>query len=188
MSRVGDDAPPTGYRNPPASTRFRKGQSGNPRGRPPGRHTAIPFDAVLGQMVVIRENGEERRLTAAEAFLLQLTKKGLEGDGASARTALRAIADARASGLTQQTTRVDKIVWTIVRPGSVNTAMQVLRMARKLDPYRDTARMALEPWIVEAALARLGDQRLTLNEQRMVLEATRTPKKVRWPEWWEIKP
>jgi hypothetical protein len=28
-----------------------------------------------------------------------------------------------------------------------------LRMARNLDPYRETARMALEPWLVEAALA-----------------------------------
>jgi hypothetical protein len=26
-------------------------------------------------------------------------------------------------------------------------------MARKLDPYRETARMALEPWLVETALA-----------------------------------
>jgi hypothetical protein len=29
-----------------------------------------------------------------------------------------------------------------------------LRMARKLDPYRETARMARQPWLVEAALAR----------------------------------
>ena len=29
-------------------------------------------------------------------------------------------------------------------------------MARKLDRYRETARMVLEPWIVETALARLG--------------------------------
>jgi len=31
-------------------------------------------------------------------------------------------------------------------------------MATKLDPYRETARMALEPWLVEAALAAsIGD-------------------------------
>ena len=42
------------------------------------------------------------------------------------------------------------------RPGSVTGALEPLRMARKLDRYRDTARMVLEPWIVEAALARLG--------------------------------
>jgi hypothetical protein len=35
-------------------------------------------------MVTIREGGTARRVTAAEAFLLQLTKRGLEGDGAAA--------------------------------------------------------------------------------------------------------
>jgi hypothetical protein len=60
-------------------------------------------------------------------------------------------------------------------------------MARKLDRYRETARMMLEPWVVEAALTRLGNQRLTLDEQRTVLGATRTPHKVQLPDWWQIK-
>jgi hypothetical protein len=60
-------------------------------------------------------------------------------------------------------------------------------MAKKLDPYRKTARMALEPWLVEAALARLG-RKLSPAEQRTVVEATRAPHKVRWPEWWSEHP
>lgn len=47
-------------------------------------------------------------------------------------------------------------------------------MAKKLDAYRDTARMALEPWIVEKALERLRGQRLSPDQQRTVLKATRT--------------
>jgi hypothetical protein len=43
---------------------------------------------MLGQEVIIRENGRERRVTAAEAFLLQLTKLGLDGDSAAARAAI----------------------------------------------------------------------------------------------------
>ena len=96
----GEDA--VGYRRPPESSRFRKGQSGNPRGRPRGRHRAPPYEAVLGQMVTIREDGVERRVTAAEAFLLQITKKGLEGDGAAARAAMAAIEEARASRLARE--------------------------------------------------------------------------------------
>ncbi len=44
--------------------------------------------------------------------------------------------------------------------------------------------MVLEPWLIEAALARLGDRRLTLAEQQLVVVATHTPSKVQWPDWW----
>ena len=71
----------------------------------------------------------------------------------------------------------------IVEPGSVASALQPLRMARKLDPYRETAQIALEPWLVEAALARL-DRRLSPADQRTIMRATRTPHRVRWPDWW----
>ena len=36
------------------------------------------------------------------------------------------------------------------------------------------------------ALARLGDKRLTIDEQHEIVRATRTPKKVRWPDWWVV--
>src|SRR3546814_8889281 len=84
-----------GYGKPPAATRFQKGQSGNPSGRPRGSK-APPYESVLGQIVTIREDGIERRVTAAEAFLLHMTKRGLEGDGPAARAAMAAIEEARA--------------------------------------------------------------------------------------------
>ena len=175
-----------GYRKPPASTRFQTGQSGNPKGRPRGRHNRPPYDAVLGQSVTIKEDGVERRVTAAEAFLLYITKRGLDGDGAAARSAMAAIAEARsARGINDG--RVQRIVTVLVAPGTVNSALQPLRMARKLDRYRPSARMMLEPWIVEAALARPADRRLSPEEQAKVVRAVRTPHKVRWPDWWQIK-
>jgi hypothetical protein len=48
--------------------------------------------------------------------------------------------------------------------------------------------MVLEPWIVEAALTRLAEKQLTPEEQDVVLKATRTPARVRWPDWWVVRP
>jgi Family of unknown function (DUF5681) len=176
-----------GYRNPPLASRFRKGQSGNLKGRPRGRRREeLPYEAVLGQEVIIRENGRERRVTAAEAFLLQLTKLGLDGDTVAARAAIAAIGDKRDTDFSGPD--VLTIIHVIVDPGSVSTAVERLRIGTKLDPYRETARMMLEPWIVDAALARLGEKHLTTKEQEIVLEATRTPTKVRWLDWWVVMP
>jgi hypothetical protein len=175
-----------GYRRPPRKTRFTKGLSGNPAGRPRGRRREAPYEAVLGQMVTIREGGTTRRVTAAEAFLLQLTKSGLEGDGAAARASLAMIEQVRERHGAGQS-EIDAIILVALAPGSVTSALEPLRMAKKLDPYRETARMALEPWLVEAALARLN-RTLSPAEQRTIVQATRTPQKVRWPECWGERP
>lgn len=175
-----------GYRNPPAATRFVKGQSGNPRGRPPGRKSQSPYEAVLGQKVQVRDGNTTRRLTAAEAFLLQLTRKGLEGDAQAARVAMAAIEDAQARFAISRPEPITVITMVLVAPGSVTPALIPLKMARKLDPYRETVRIRLEPWLVEAALDRLGARRLTIDEQREVYRATRTPAKVNWPLWWQV--
>ena len=175
-----------GYRRPPRTTRYTKGQSGNRSGRPRGRWREPPYEAVLGQMVTIREDGVERRVTAAEAFLLQLAKRGLEGDGPAARATL-AVIEERKERRSTDGRLISVIVWRLVAPGSVTSALQPLRMARKLDPYRETARMALEPWLVETALAHL-DRKLSPADQRTIAKATRTPHKVKWPEWWSEYP
>lgn len=177
---------PIGYRKPPATTRFRKGQSGNPRGRPRNRKREIPYDTVLGQMVTIREEGRERRVTAAEAFLLQLTQKGLAGDSAAARASLDAIEAARASR-SEVTSVASKIVISSVDSGA-DAIIDILGIARLKYPTDEArVRWELNPWIVEAALKRLGNQKLSEAEQREVWHATRTPHKVKWPEWWSMR-
>lgn len=184
MSEAEQD--PAGYKQPPRAAQFRKGQSGNPRGRPKNRRREIPYDAVLGQMVTIREDGRERRVTAAEAFLLQLTQRGLAGDSAAARTSLEAIEAARAKRGDNRPV-LGKIIWRATETGA-DAILELLRIATLRYPT-DAARVRseLSPWIVEAAIARLGEKRLSQDDQREVWNATRAPHKVNWPEWWAIK-
>jgi hypothetical protein len=175
-----------GYGKPPALTRFQKGQSGNPRGRPKARRRDLPYDLLLGQMVTIREEGRDRRVTAAEAFLLHLTKKGLAGDSASARASLTAIEAAREKHIAEAPLQV-RLVWKCVAPGSVGPALDALGMAVKLNKYSEGATYRLKPWLVQSALDRLGERRLTPEQQRVIVDVTRSPCDVCWPEWWTVR-
>jgi len=173
----------SGYGKPPQPSRFQKGRSGNPRGRPRGSRSEIPYGSVLGQMVTIREDGRERRVTAAEAFLLQLTQKGLAGDSAAARASMAAIEEARAqrpnggeSPLVIRIISVGMGIGCVLRDLGLGIKTNLLNKAR--------TRWWLKPWLVEAALARLGERHLTPAEQRTVWNATRKPESVSWPDWW----
>jgi hypothetical protein len=136
-------------------------------------------------MVAVREEHSTRRMTAAEAFLLHITRKGLEGDSAAARAAMTAIEEARARKGTAEQDRITVIILRPVGVGSVSDALTSLRAAVKLDARRPTARLAIEPWLIEMALERLGDRQLSLAEQKTVWKAARTPGKIAWPPWWK---
>jgi hypothetical protein len=179
------DEETVGYKHPPRATRFQKGKSGNPRGRPRHRRREIPYDQLLGQMVTIKEDGREKRVTAAEAFLLQLTKRGLEGDSTAARASLEAIESARARrGPTDGIDRMRIVLMSY----TVGHSLRKLGLALKLHPLNEEkVRWELQPWIVETALARLSRQ-LSKDEQTTIIEATRTPEKVNWPSWWTVVP
>ncbi len=70
-----------GYRSPPEATRFKKGVSGNPRGRPKGSlNVATVLTRTLREKVAINENGRRRTVTKLEAALKQLVNQAAAGD------------------------------------------------------------------------------------------------------------
>lgn len=85
-----DGAYDVGYGKPPAETRFRKGQSGNPRGRPKKtkpqtlRLADAPMlngmDDEFYRPVRIRENGEVTELPAARALMRSIMQKAMTGN------------------------------------------------------------------------------------------------------------
>ena len=70
-----------GYGKPPRHTQFRKGVSGNPRGRPKGTRTwATILKRTLQERVVINENGVRKTVTKLEAMFKQWGNKAASGD------------------------------------------------------------------------------------------------------------
>jgi hypothetical protein len=79
-----------GFGRPPVQTRFTKGRSGNPRGRPKRSHNmASVLRQVLNERVTVKENGERRRMTKLEAALKQLVNRAAAGDSRALRDLLR---------------------------------------------------------------------------------------------------
>ena len=76
-----ESGPPVGYRKPPAHTRFKKGQSGNPKGRPKGSlNLSTVLVRTLREQVVINEGGQRKTVTKLEAAVKQLANKAASGD------------------------------------------------------------------------------------------------------------
>ena len=65
-----------GYKKPPLHTRFKKGQSGNPRGRPRGaKNFSSVLNDALSQRVLVTENGRSRKISKRELGIRQLVDK-----------------------------------------------------------------------------------------------------------------
>ena len=70
-----------GRGKPPTHSQFRPGESGNPRGRPPGsKSLATLLEDELKQKVVVKENGREVTVTKLELAVKQAVNKLAAGD------------------------------------------------------------------------------------------------------------
>ena len=70
-----------GYGKPPRDTRFKEGQSGNPRGRPPGlKNLKTLLSEALNEPVVVAENGGHRKITKRQAIITQLVNRSATAD------------------------------------------------------------------------------------------------------------
>ena len=71
----------TGYKRPPAATRWQKGQSGNPTGRKKGTpNLRTDLIAELAEVIQINEGGAPKRISKQRALIKSLAARGIQGD------------------------------------------------------------------------------------------------------------
>jgi hypothetical protein len=80
-----------GYGKPPQSTRFKKGVTGNPRGRPKAnqQNPGSLMTDVFNREIEYREGGRLKRASIMEVIITQLAFRAAKGDVRAARMILK---------------------------------------------------------------------------------------------------
>ena len=80
--------------NPSQATRFVRGRSGNPKGRPRAKPPQTPsaFDILLDRTLTITQAGVTRTMTVDEALQFRIYEQALAGKRMAIRVLLRMIA------------------------------------------------------------------------------------------------
>jgi hypothetical protein len=159
-----------GYGKPPSRSRFQKGKSGNPRGRPKGSGMRSAVEKVAARWVTMTVEGKRRRVPVTEALLMQLLQGALAGDAPARRDFLR-IADQVPQARAEKETKEGGQTVVIRRfgePTGCNGALAVLEVITEVGGGSGT--LKVQPWVIEAALAR--GLRLSEADQTLVEEFT----------------
>ena len=79
MTKVGDNRDyEVGYGKPPENTRWQKGESGNPKGRPKGSKSfATVLEEELNRKIAVTQKGKTKRITFKRAIARQAVQTAL---------------------------------------------------------------------------------------------------------------
>lgn len=70
-----------GYKKPPAATQFKKGQSGNPKGRPKGsQNNKKIFESLADTVIEGKLPNGKNEITLREGVIAKLASKAMQGD------------------------------------------------------------------------------------------------------------
>lgn len=181
----------SGPGRPPRNGQFRKGQSGNPKGRPAARKElrASAFDVVIDKTLTVVRNGVPREITMEEALQHRTYQDAIAGNRPARREVLKWIAkrEKHLAAKDKPTYRPPAFLVEPVDPENANAAMRILGIAARdarwpADREDKYERLLLEPWAVQMALRRRrGGQKLTANQLSEIKRCTRDADSLHWP-------
>ncbi len=82
-----------GYKRPPKEHQFKKGVSGNPKGRP--KNNATFAETVLDEMqekIMVKESGKPKKITKKQALAKKLVAEALNGKNSAIKLLLPILA------------------------------------------------------------------------------------------------
>jgi hypothetical protein len=166
-----------------SSTRFRKGESGNPNGRPRKARdeSASAFDIVMDRRLDIVQDGVSRELSIDEALQWRTYQDAIGGSRLARREVLRMIAK-REKALAPKTRLAGPMVVLTESsdPDNADEALLILGIAAVNSGWEGTGRrLLLEPWAVQAAVSRSRSPSLTQRDVEDVRRSTRDAKTIR---------
>lgn len=167
-----------------SDTRFRKGHSGNPGGRPKVRRPHVSaFDVVFDKVLTVTQGGRERELTVDEALQFQTYQEALKGNRTAIRLVLKMI-EKREAALARLHKPQPNPVTTRFEFDAVNAdeAMRLLGIVEPDPLWGDEhPRMKVATWAVQAALSRPGRRKFTEKQVENIKLFTTEAGKLRWP-------
>jgi hypothetical protein len=87
---------PVGYGKPPKKTQFKKGESGNPKGRPKGApNVLVAMKKELDKRHPVTENGRTKQMSKAEIIAKRLTTRAAQGNDRATDLVFKLELDAR---------------------------------------------------------------------------------------------
>jgi hypothetical protein len=129
-----------GYGRPPQHSQFKKGESGNPKGRRRGAKSLLDLLLkALDEKVTIKESGSSRKISKRGALMKQLVNRALSGDDKAFRLIFEAIGPRSDRGQQEE------------REASHRESEGAReRIARKLEQMHERIRAGLPPLPEEA--------------------------------------